>query len=67
MNNGKEKTEIYTWFERDRAHIELRDKESQETLIEWWDNDAVSAVDDGFLSPGDFHQSAFDYWKEREQ
>lgn len=55
----QEKTEIHTWFERDRAHVELREKESQETLVEWWDEEVASATEDGFLDPNDYHGSAY--------
>jgi hypothetical protein len=53
--------ELDTWFERDRAHVELRDKNTQETLIEWWDEDVSEAVEDGFLDPDDWEGSAIDY------
>lgn len=41
-----EGTDLYTWFERDRAHVELRHRDTDETLIEFWDED-----DDGRCSP----------------
>lgn len=64
---GIEDTELHTWFERDRAHVELRNKETQDTIIEWWDDAVAEAVEDGFLDASGFvmgrelHQSAFDY------
>jgi hypothetical protein len=54
-------TELHTWFERDRAHVELRDRLNGETIIEWWDSAVNEAIEDGFLDPRDYHQSAFDY------
>ena len=56
-------TEIHTWFERDRAMVELRDAESGETLLMWVDSDVQEAVDDGFLNPRDWHGSALAYWQ----
>jgi hypothetical protein len=54
-------TEIHTWFERDRQHVELRDKLTDKTIIEWWDDAVTEAVQDGFLKPRDYHRSAYDY------
>jgi hypothetical protein len=54
-------TEVDTWFERDRAHVELRWADTGETIIEWWDEDVAQAVEDGFLDPRDYHTSALEY------
>jgi len=54
-------TEIHTWFERDRKHVELRDIESNETIIEWWDDEVDEMVEMGFLDPRDWHGSAYEY------
>lgn len=54
-------TELHTWFERDRAHVELRLKATDETIIEWWDESVNEAIEDGFLNPRDYHSSAFEY------
>jgi hypothetical protein len=59
-------TELHTWFERDRAHVELRSKLDDATIIEWWDDAVNEAVEDGFLNPQDYHQSAYDYARERD-
>lgn len=56
-----EDTKVATWFERDRAHVDLQDNESEETIHEWWDDDVYEAMDDGFLDSKDLHQSAYDY------
>ena len=58
----EEETEIYTWFERDRAHVELRDMRDKKTLVEWWNEAVKEAVEDGFLSPKDWHGTAYTYW-----
>lgn len=55
------KTEIHTWFERDRQHVELRDVLTEKTIVEWWDKEVTEAIRDGFLDPKDFHGSAFYY------
>lgn len=54
-------TEIHTWFERDRAHVELRHTDSQETLFEAWDGEVAELVEDGFLNPSDWHGSAYEH------
>jgi len=54
-------TELHTWFERDRAHVELRNKRTQKTIVEWWDEDVAEAIEDGFLDRRHLHDSAFDY------
>ena len=54
-------TTISLWFERDRAHVELRHRETDLTIIEWWDEEVNEAIEDGFLNPRNYHQSAFEY------
>jgi hypothetical protein len=54
-------TELHTWFERDRAHVELRNKLDDSTIVEWWDGDVAEAVEDGSLNPRDYHSSAYEY------
>ena len=60
-----EDTELETWFERDRAHVELRDKHTGQTIVEWWDDDVQQAIEDGYLphrwTDAEAHQAAFDY------
>lgn len=56
-------TELHTWFERDRAHVELRSKLDDKTIIEWWDESVAEAIEDGFLNPKDYHSSAYEYAK----
>lgn len=56
-----EDTECHTWFERDRAHVELRHRLTDTTLQEWWDEAVGQAIEDGFLKHGDFHATAYDY------
>ena len=59
-----EDTELHTWFERDRAHVELRNKETDETVIEFWDDDVGGLVMDGFLDPFSWKESLWDYAKD---
>lgn len=54
-------THIETWFERDRAHVALISDLDNETLIEWWDDDVGSTVEDGYLNSRDWHGSAYEY------
>ena len=54
-------TELLTWFERDRAHVELRNKLDDSTIVEWWDGDVAEAVEDGSLNPRDYHSTAYEY------
>jgi hypothetical protein len=56
-----ERTKIETWFERDRAYVALVDKKTGEYIVEWWDEDVHSLVEDGFLDPRDWHGSAYEY------
>ena len=44
-------TELLVWFERDRAHVELRNKLDDSTVVEWWDGDVAEAIEDGSLDP----------------
>ena len=53
--------ELHTWFERDRQHVELRDPITDDTIIEYWDDDVSNLVIDGFLNPSDWHGSLFAY------
>jgi len=54
-------TELLIWFERDRAHVELRNKLDDSTIVEWWDGDVLEAIEDGSLDPRQFHSTAYDY------
>lgn len=54
-------TELHTWFERDRAHVELRNIDTQKTIVEWRDEAVEEAVVDGFLDPRKLHESAYEY------
>jgi hypothetical protein len=44
--------ELHTWFERDRAHVELRHGITELTVVEWWDEMVDQAMADGILSGG---------------
>jgi hypothetical protein len=52
----KNNTTYHEWFERDRAHIELRDCQ-ENTLIELWDDNVRIALEDGLINYKDFHGS----------
>lgn len=56
-------TDCSTWFERDRAYVELVNKNTNRAILEWWDDEVREAVEDGFLDPRDYHRSAFEYAK----
>lgn len=60
-----ENTTIETWFERDRQYIGLCDKSkdstTNNTVAEWWDGDVTELVEDGFLDPKRWHESAVEY------
>jgi len=64
-NIGIDDTVLDTWFERDRAYVILYEKDGEggfgELIAEWWDDDVMEAVEDGFLKPRDYHGSAFEY------
>lgn len=51
----------YTWFERDRQHVELRDRRTEQTVWEAWDEHVTELIEDGFLSPKDLKGSAIAY------
>lgn len=53
-------TRVDTWFERDRAHVNLETMDGR-TIVEWWDDAVAEAVEDGFLNPRDYHGSAVEY------
>jgi hypothetical protein len=67
LRRSLDDTDLETWFERDRAHVELRDRLTGQTVVEWWDNDVQQAIDDGFLpyrwSDAAAHAAAFEYAK----
>lgn len=56
-----EQTELQTWFERDRAHVELRNAQTDATILEFWDEDVSELIEDGFLNPRDWHGSLYEY------
>lgn len=53
------------WHERDRDHLVLYMKDGDgdfgDTIIEWWDEAYVQAVEDGAIDPRRPHESAFEY------
>ncbi len=55
------KYRVSTWFERDRAHVDLMYADTEETIVEWWDEAVEEAIEDGFLNPRDYLGSALEY------
>ena len=53
-------TRLSTWFERDRASVMLEDLQGN-SIVEWWDEAVAEAVEDGFLTPKNWHESALEY------
>lgn len=57
------------WHERDRNSLILYVKDEDggfgDSIVEWWDEDYVQAIEDGFLEPRRLHESAFEYALER--
>lgn len=54
---------VDTWFERDRAYVGLVNTKTEETVVEWWDDQVHEAIQDGFLDPRDYKKSALEYAK----
>lgn len=47
------KYRVETWFERDRSYVGL-ENENGETILEFWDEEVLRAIEDGFLDHRDF-------------
>ena len=45
---------VGSWSERDRLGIWLVDKRNQQTVTEWWDDNARQMFDDGFFKPATY-------------
>jgi len=56
-----EQTTLETWFERDRAHVGLRNAQTDAPILSFWDEDVAELVEDGFLNPRDWHGSLYEY------
>lgn len=58
-------TIIGEWHERDRNHVALYMKVGEDgygdTIMDWWDEAVVQAVEDGFIDPRRLHESVFEY------
>ena len=61
-------TVVDAWFERDRANVTLYVKPTNSEfvtdgtmIVEYRDSDVYALVEDGFLSPDDWHRSLFAY------
>lgn len=59
------KTRLETWFERDRASVILYNDKTDESILEFWDEEVEEAKEDGFLTFGKgqeaLHQSCREY------
>ncbi len=67
-------TQLLTWFERDRKNIELRNNATDETILEFWDEEVDEEAEAGFLTIPPFirlldksqlHQEMYDLAIER--
>lgn len=56
-------TRIDTFFERGDARVSLLDPDGN-TIVEWVGDDVAVAIEDGFLDPHDWHESAYKYAKD---
>jgi hypothetical protein len=65
LNITLEDTIVAKWHERDRNHVALYMKVGDDgygdTIIQWWDEAYLQAVEDGFIDPRRLHESAFEY------
>jgi len=52
---------LTTWEERDRLNINLTDETTGKEILNFWDDDARGMIEDGFLDPRKFMQSAIEY------
>lgn len=41
--------DVYVWAERDRQHVEARDRRTDQTIAEWWDEAVSEMIEDGFF------------------
>lgn len=57
-------TSCHTWFERDRAHVELRNKKNDISILEFWDEQVSEAIQDGYLNIKKPHESMYDHAKQ---
>ena len=54
----RSQVKVTVWEERDRLHIGIVDKATEEVSIaDWWDDDARQMFEDGFFKPGIIHRS----------
>ena len=54
-------TRIDTWFERDRQYVGLIDHDTDQAILEFWDEDVTQAIEDGFINVNRLHLSMRDY------
>lgn len=51
---------VAVWEERDRLHVDLQDADDA-TIVEWWDDEARDAFEDGYLRRAKLLASATEY------
>jgi len=56
-----ENAEVQVWEERDRLHIEIRNRRTGKTIMEWWDDDARQMFEDGFFDSRRLKRSVIEY------
>jgi hypothetical protein len=56
-----EDVDLYVWEERDRLHIEARNRKTEKTIAEWWDDDARQMFEDGFFDSRRLEHSVVKY------
>jgi hypothetical protein len=56
-----EDTTLTTWFERDRANMNLNNTlDNDNSILSLWDDDVLQAIEDGFLKNGGDHKGMYD-------
>lgn len=59
---SRSEVKVTKWQERDRLHIAIVDRETEQvTILEWWDDDARQMFEDGFFEARRMEQSVLDY------
>ena len=53
--------QVTVWKERDRLHIHLFDGDENNTIADWWDDDAREMIEDGFFDPRNMADSVIRY------
>ena len=54
---SRDDVSVDSWVERDRIGIWVTDRKTNNTITEWWDDDARQMFEDGFFKPAAFTSS----------